>query len=146
MRIGEVAARFPDVVNAAKDGGTVADALARVDDVVAGQPGLVLLLVGGNDLCGASVDDMTSVDDYRTSYSTILSQLSSEIEGVKIVALSVPDLHHLWEVGHDNAAAAQLWDKAPNCKNLLSDAQATDPATRGATRRGRAAQRWSSTR
>jgi hypothetical protein len=51
------------------------------------------------------------------------------VEGVKIVALSVPDLLRLWEVGHDNDAAAQLWDQAPNCKNLLSDAQATDPDT-----------------
>ena len=129
LRVGEVAGEFPEVVNAAKDGGTVADALARVDDVIAAQPDLVLLLLGGNDLCGASVDDMTSAENYRTAYSEILSRLSAEIDGVKIMAMSVPDLHRLWEVGHDNDAAAQLWNQAPNCKNLLSDAQATDAAT-----------------
>ena len=72
--IGEVAGEFPEVVNAAKDGGTVADALARVDDVVAAQPDLVLLLLGGNDVCGGKLDDMTSAEDYRTSYAAILEQ------------------------------------------------------------------------
>ena len=128
LRVGQVSGEFPEVVNAAKDGGTVADAVARVDEVIAAQPELVVMLLGGNDACDASLDGMTSVENYRTSYSALLTQLRTGIPDVRILAMSVPDLGRLWEIGHVNSAAVDVWDESPSCGNLLGDAAATDAA------------------
>ncbi|MGC5225258.1 SGNH/GDSL hydrolase family protein [Micromonospora sp. DT81.3] len=128
LRAGKVSGTFPKVVNKAKDGGTVADALARVDEIITEQPGLVLLLLGGNDVCKGSLDEMTTPEDFRTSYSALLSQLHTGIPKVQILAMSIPDLHRIWEIGHDNGRAVRVWDQSPSCRNLLGDAQVTDAA------------------
>lgn len=128
LRIAAATGSVPDVVNAAKDGGTVADAVARVDEVIAAQPELVLLLLGGNDVCDADVDGMTSVENFRAGYSNLLGTLNSEVPGTQILALSIPNLYHLWELGRDDATARQIWDSSDSCGNLLGDAAATDAA------------------
>ena len=128
MRIGAANGSVPDTVNAAKDGGTVADAVARVDEVIVAGPELVLVLLGGNDVCAADVDGMTSVDDFRASYTELLAALSEGLPDARVLALSIPDLHRLWEVGRDDEGTRQIWDSSPSCSNLLGDAAATDAA------------------
>ncbi|QKJ20286.1 SGNH/GDSL hydrolase family protein [Microbacterium hominis] len=126
MRIGEVAGAFPEVVNKAKDGGTVADALARVDEVIAADPGLVLILLGGNDVCDADVSGMTTVDNFRIAYGNLLAKIHEALPDTQILAMSIPDLYRLWEIGHVDATAVGRWDQSPSCRNLLGDAQAID--------------------
>ena len=128
MRVGAASGSVPDTVNAAKDGGTVADAVARVDEVIAARPQLVLVLLGGNDVCDADVDGMTSVDDFRASYTALLAALSAGLPDARVLALSIPDLYRLWEVGRDDEGTRQIWDSSPSCSNLLGDAAATDAA------------------
>lgn len=129
MRIGAATGGVPETVNAAKDGGTVADAVARVDEVIAAQPELVLVLLGGNDVCDADVDGMTSVDDFRASYTALLTALHDGLPDARVLALSIPDLYRLWEVGRDDEGTRQVWDSSPSCSNLLGDAAATDAAS-----------------
>ncbi|MBW9110948.1 SGNH/GDSL hydrolase family protein [Microbacterium ureisolvens] len=129
MRVGAASGTVPETVNSAKDGGTVADAVARVDEVIAAQPELVLVLLGGNDVCDADVEGMTSVDDFRASYTALLAALSEGLPEARVLALSIPDLYHLWEVGRDDAGTRQVWDSSPSCSNLLGDAAATDAAS-----------------
>ncbi|WP_342001743.1 GDSL-type esterase/lipase family protein [Microbacterium sp. LWH7-1.2] len=128
MRVGAASGAVPETVNSAKDGGTVADAVARVDEVIAARPQLVVVLLGGNDVCDADVDGMTSVDDFRASYTALLAALSEGLPDARVLALSIPDLYHLWEVGRDDEGTRQIWDSSPSCSNLLGDAAATDAA------------------
>ena len=69
--VGSVAERLaaasgiePSVVNAAKDGGDVEDALGLVGEVLDADPQLVTVLLGGNDACAPTLDEMTSTADY----------------------------------------------------------------------------------
>lgn len=120
---------FPEIINSAKDGGTLADALELSGEVIAAQPDLVLLLLGGNDVCKRDVDSMTSVEDFRTDYTQLLQRISTGAPDARILALSIPDLYQLWEIGHDQIAATSVWNESPSCANLLGDAQATDAAS-----------------
>ncbi|SFR72338.1 Lysophospholipase L1 [Agromyces sp. CF514] len=127
--VGSVAARLaaasgtePDVVNAAKDGGDVEDALGLADEVVAAQPELVTVLLGGNDACAPTLDEMTPAADYESRLGALLTKLNTEVPGATVLVLSVPDLHHLWEIGRTDASAVQAWNSSPSCKNLLGSA------------------------
>ena len=127
--VGSVAARLaaasgvePKVVNAAKDGGGVQDALGLVDEVLAAQPQLVTVLLGGNDACAPSLDEMTPAPDFEARLTELFARLGAEVPDAAILALSVPDLHHLWEIGSTNARAVQLWNGSASCRNLLGAA------------------------
>ncbi len=127
--VGSIAQRLaaasgvePSVVNAAKDGGDVEDALGLVDEVLQADPQLVTVLLGGNDACAPSLDEMTSLADYEARLTELLGRLNTEAPDATILALSVPNLMHLWEIGHVNARAVQAWNSSPSCKNLLGSA------------------------
>jgi len=127
--VGSVAERLaaasgvePAVVNAAKDGGDVGDALAMVPELVRAQPQLVTVLLGGNDACAPSLDEMTPAADFEARVAELFGRLAAEVPDATILALSVPDIHHLWEVGRGNARAVQAWNGSPSCKNLLGSA------------------------
>lgn len=123
LRVAAVAGDAPKVNNRAKDGGTVADALdVRVDEVIDSQPDLVLVLLGGNDVCKGELASMTPVDTFRTEYTELLSRLHEGAPDARILALSIPDLHRLWEIGHDDPKAREVWNSSPSCRNLLGDA------------------------
>jgi lysophospholipase L1-like esterase len=127
--VGSIAERLaaasgvePAVVNAAKDGGDVADALGLVDEVVQADPQLVTVLLGNNDACAPSLDGMTPTTDYEARLTELFGRLNAEAPDATILALSVPNLQHLWEIGHGNARAVQLWNGSASCKNLLGSA------------------------
>ena len=132
LRLAAASGVEPEVVNAAKDGGDVQDALDRVDEVIGAQPQLVTVLLGGNDACGPTLDDMTTTADYEAGLTTLFGRLNAEVPEATILVMSVPDLHHLWEIGHANPQAVALWNSSPSCKNLLG---AADDASAEATAR-----------
>ena len=127
--VGSVAARLaaasgvePSVANAAKDGGDVEDALGLVGEVLDADPQLVTVLLGGNDACAPTLDEMTSAADYEARLTELFARLNAEAPDATILAMSIPNLMHLWEIGHGNAQAVQLWNSSPSCKNLLGGA------------------------
>ena len=144
--VGSVAERLaaasgvePDVVNAAKDGGDVQDAIDRIDEVIEAQPQLVTVLLGGNDACGPTLDDMTPTAEYEAGLTTLLGRLNAEVPDATILVMSVPNLMHLWEIGHVNGQAVQAWNSSPSCKNLLGSAD--DASAEASARRAAVAAR-----
>lgn len=127
--VGSVALRLaaasdvePGVVNAAKDGGDVGDALDRVDEVIQAGPQLVTVLLGGNDACAPSLEEMTPAAEYEAQLTELFGRLNTEAPEATILALSIPDLRHLWEIGRADPRAVQAWNSSPSCRNLLGDA------------------------
>lgn len=127
--VGSVAARLaaasgiePAVVNAAKDGGDVEDALGLVDEVIAAQPQLVTVLLGGNDACAPTLDEMTPAADFEDRLTRLFARITGEVPDAAILAMSVPDLHRLWELGRADARTVQVWNSSPSCTNLLGSA------------------------
>ncbi|MFD4422588.1 SGNH/GDSL hydrolase family protein [Agromyces sp. NPDC058484] len=137
--VGSIAGRLaaasgvvPAVVNAAKDGGDVQDALGLVDEVLQADPQLVTVLLGGNDACAPTLNEMTSAADFEARLTALFARLNAEAPDATILALSVPNLGHLWEIGHADERAVQTWNSSPSCKNLLGSA---DDASAEATAR-----------
>lgn len=117
----------PTVINQARDGGDMADAVAGIGAVAAKKPDLVTILVGANDVCAPNASEMTSVDDFRTGLSTVLSELDAGAPDAAALVMSLPDLNQVWSLGKDNPRALALWSDFWGCRNLLRNPNSTDP-------------------
>jgi lysophospholipase L1-like esterase len=71
------------------------DFLAQAQSVPAGT-GLVLVEMGGNDLCRPSEAEMTSEADYRAQFRAGLQWLQTNRPETLVAAFSVPDIYNLW--------------------------------------------------
>lgn len=60
--------------------------------------GLVLVELGGNDLCRDDVASMTAVETYRSQFRAGLLQVSAQAPAALIQVLSVPDIYNLWYI------------------------------------------------
>jgi len=144
--VGSIAGRLaaasglePRVVNAAKDGGDVADALGLLPEVVDADPQLVTVLLGGNDACAPSLDEMTTTAEFETQLTALFARIDEELPDAVILALSVPDIHHLWDVGHGDSRAVEVWNGSASCRNLLGAAD--DDSAEASARRDAVAAR-----
>jgi lysophospholipase L1-like esterase len=111
----------------ARDGGTVTNAAAAVDKVVAAESGIVLVLVGANDVCRPSVGDVTPPETFAATYTEMLTDLREGLPEARIVTLSIPDLLQLWDIGRVDARIAELWNESPSCRSILGNAQSDAP-------------------
>ncbi|MFV2021340.1 SGNH/GDSL hydrolase family protein [Micromonospora sp. LOL_023] len=111
----------------------LADQAASAVDVSAAY---VTVLVGANDACRATPQEMTPVATFRDDVDRALWVLRDGLPQAEILVLSIPDLYRLWELGHDEQRVVRVWDRGV-CPSMLADAGSTDPA---------AAQRRSSVR
>lgn len=129
------AARGNDAVTGAK----VADLNGQIPTAVAGNPDLVLILIGANDVCTSSEATMTSVTNFRTRFETAISTLSTRLPDARIQVVSIPNIWNLWNVLHTNFMARLTWDVAGICQSMLDSPNST--AAADVARRARVKQR-----
>jgi lysophospholipase L1-like esterase len=110
------------VKNVAKSGATVSDLAAQVPGAVAADPDLVTVLIGANDVCKASLDDMTSTEDYAATVGSALQQVSTQAPGATILVASVPDPTAILPVAASDPTARFLWSHG-GCATALADPQ-----------------------
>jgi lysophospholipase L1-like esterase len=110
------------VTNVAKSGSTVADLAAQVPAAAAANPDLVTVLIGANDVCRASLDDMTSTEVYAATVGADLQQLASLAPGATILVASVPDVTAILPAGANDPTARFLWSHG-GCATVLADPQ-----------------------
>jgi lysophospholipase L1-like esterase len=60
--------------------------------------GLVLVELGGNDLCKDTVADMTSTATYRSQFRAGLAAVANRAPDALIQVMSVPDIYNLWYI------------------------------------------------
>ncbi|MEV8564550.1 SGNH/GDSL hydrolase family protein [Streptomyces sp. NPDC051322] len=113
--------------NDARTGARMADVPGQIDAAAAHRPELVTVMAGANDACRDSVSHMTPVDEFRTSFETVLKRLFSRLPRTEVYVSSVPDLKRLWSQGRGNPLGKQIW-KLGLCASMLRDADAMDPA------------------
>jgi len=89
---------------------------------------LVLIEMGGNDVCASNEASMTAVADYRTQFQTAMNALTTGFPNRRITVLSVPDVYQLWVVLHDNPNAVNWWNTFSICHSLLANPTSTDQA------------------
>lgn len=131
-RIGEAVGGPVRVQNLAKSGSTVADLSRQVSLAITTRPDLLTVLIGANDVCRATVDDMTSTADYTDAVSVALQGVATLSPDTVILVASVPDVPAILPAAATDPTARFLWERAGGCRTVLAHPQST---TRGAVER-----------
>ena len=125
--------------NDARSGAKMAELATQMERVVSQRVEYVTIEMGGNDVCAANENAMTAVADYRAQFRAGLETVTNGLPNIKIFVASVPNIHHLWELYHDDFAAQIAWATFGVCQSML--ANPTSTATADVERRARVTQR-----
>lgn len=113
--------------NYAVPGARAADLARQAREAVAAKVDYVTILIGANDACASTVDDMTSVQSFRGDVDAGLQVLKKGLPKAHVLVVSLPDLYRLWQLAHDDAHAQRAWGLGI-CPSLLADPTADDQA------------------
>ncbi|MFI0779563.1 SGNH/GDSL hydrolase family protein [Streptomyces sp. NPDC021212] len=114
--------------NYARTGAVMADLPAQMTAAATRKPQLVTIMIGANDACRDSVADMTSTDEFRSTFASALTRLRRAVPKTQVYVASVPDLKRLWSQGRKNVLGRQIW-KLGICPSMLKDSDAMDAAS-----------------
>lgn len=114
--------------NRSVSGAKMVNLASQMDTLATIQPDYVTVLMGGNDLCTDTVDQMTSVTNYRSQFSTAMTTLSAQSPNTNVYVVSVPNVYQLWNLFKDNAWARFVWVSAGICQSLLANPTSTQTA------------------
>lgn len=125
------------VANRSVSGAKMADLEGQMTTVVALRPDYLTVLIGGNDLCTDTVDQMTSVADFQAQFQAALATLSAGSPDTHVLVASVPDAYRLWDLFKSNYWARLVWAAGDICQSLLANPgsnQAADVQRRATVR------------
>ncbi|WP_341720225.1 GDSL-type esterase/lipase family protein [Micromonospora sp. FIMYZ51] len=115
--------------NHAKPGARAAALAGQAEAAVRDRADYVTVLIGANDACRGTIDEMTPVGDFRAEVDRGLRVLREGRPKARVLVVSIPDLYRLWEVGHDDKRAVRAWRRGI-CPSLLADPTSTAAADR----------------
>ncbi len=87
----------------------------------------VTVLMGANDACTDTVDQMTDVSTFRDQFAAGMAILAGQSAPPQVLVASIPDLKRLWYVGKGSASARSAWSVYDICQSMLANAASTDP-------------------
>ncbi len=79
----------------------------------------VTFLLGGNDLCTWSKMSITSVSSFERHFCRAIEILTEGLPRAHIYVSSIPNVHRLWEILHQDPAAQTVWRYSRGCRSLL---------------------------
>jgi lysophospholipase L1-like esterase len=113
--------------NFAEAGALVADLAAQATRAVAAKPAYVTILIGANDACRSRIGDMTGTSEFQAELTAALDTLKAGLPQARVLVVSIPDIYHLWQIGHTSKAATSVWSLGV-CQSLLANPTSTAPA------------------
>jgi len=114
--------------NRSVSGAKAADLNAQMQNVLELQPDYLTVLIGGNDLCTDTVEQMTSVADFRTHLSAAMGTLAQGSPESYVYVVSIPNVYQLWELFKNDWWARLVWSSADICQSLLANPTSTTQA------------------
>jgi lysophospholipase L1-like esterase len=82
---------------------------------------LVTVDMGSNDICTDTEAEMTSVASFTTSFRSALTALTTSLPNVRIAVASIPNVHRLWRILHEDSAAVRAWNARTICQSMLAN-------------------------
>jgi lysophospholipase L1-like esterase len=125
--------------NRSVSGAKMVDLNGQMQQVVTLHPDYVTVLIGGNDICTDTADQMTSVSNFRAQFVTAMNTLTTGSPATNVYVVSIPNVYHLWEVFRNDFFARIIWSFGNICQSLLANPGST--ATADVARRATVAQR-----
>jgi lysophospholipase L1-like esterase len=86
---------------------------------------LVTVDMGSNDICTDTEAEMTSVASFTTSFRSALTALTTRLPNVRIAVASIPNVHRLWRILHEDSAAVRKWNANTICQSMLANPTST---------------------
>jgi len=86
---------------------------------------LVTVDMGSNDICTDTEAEMTSVESFTTSFRSALTALTTSLPNVRIAVASIPNVHLLWRILHEDGAAVRAWNARTICQSMLANPTST---------------------
>ena len=108
-------------------------------NAVAQGAGLVVVLMGANDVCQSSEATMTPVATFQAQFEAAMATLSAGLPDSTIAVGSIPDIFNLWDILHTDSTATARWQLFSICQAML--ANPTSMALADVTRRANVRQR-----
>lgn len=129
QRINSLAGGGVQPINLSQNGARVArDLVDQAQQIPVGTD-YVLVLMGGNDLCRPTVEEMTSVAEYDAEVNAALTWITANRPNTSIGVVSVPDIYRLWEIRRTNFWAVVFWGLGIiPCQSLLANPTSTSSA------------------
>ena len=81
----------------------------------------VTILIGANDACADTVDQMTPVAAYRADFKQALDVLSTTLPNARVFVASIPNLYRLWQIASPNPRAVAFWNLSKLCQSMLAN-------------------------
>jgi len=107
--------------NDSRSGAKMTDAQGQGEAAVTQRAKYVTILMGGNDVCTDSLSTMTSVSDFQAQFSAAMATLASGLPtGSHVFVSSIPNIHRLWDILHDDPLATWVWSNFHICQSMLS--------------------------
>jgi lysophospholipase L1-like esterase len=86
---------------------------------------LVTVDMGSNDICTDTEAEMTSVESFTTSFRSALTALTTRLPNVRIAVASIPNVHRLWRILHEDSEAVASWNRHTICQSMLANPTST---------------------
>ena len=115
----------PRVHNLAVSGATVAGLDAQARQAVAARAEYVTVLIGANDACAYSEGAMTPTRLFADRFAAAMATLTTGLPDARVLVVSIPDLHRLWQVGKDDERAVETWEETGICRAMLANPTST---------------------
>lgn len=107
--------------NDARSGAKMGDLNGQMARAVSQGADYVTVLMGANDVCTSSESSMTSVQTFRTQFTAAMDTVTNRMPRAKVYVVSIPDIHHLWEVLHGSYWARLTWNTFDICQSMLAN-------------------------
>ena len=114
--------------NRSVSGAKMADLAAQMQNAATLQPEYLTVLMGGNDLCTATVGQMTTVAAFGSQFQAAMGTLTAASPSTNVLVVSVPDAYQLWNLFKNNFWARFIWSAASICQSLLANPGSTQTA------------------
>lgn len=115
-----------DAHNLAVSGARMEHAPDQARAVVTARASYVTFMLGANDVCAPSPEQMTSVDDFRAHFLASINIIMSRLPDSHLYVVTIPDILYLRDVFEDDERALREWESSGICPNILGPATGGD--------------------
>ncbi len=127
-RVAETSGAVPTTEILAGDGASAESLPDQAARAVELGPDLVTVLIGANDVCAPSYDEMTSQATFTENITAAFAKLSAGLPDARVYVSSLPNLVRLIDAKKDDQSALATWPKIAQCRSVLFNATSGDQA------------------
>lgn len=113
--------------NLARSGALMSELPDQMRKAAERDPDLVTVLIGANDACRRTAEEMTPVAEFREDFTEALRVLRKNAPHSHVYVASVPDLKRLWAQGRYHPLASRVWQLGI-CQSMLSEPRSVTEA------------------